>query len=324
MPRLSSLPPMSMDVRATAVGAAVQNVDFPESLQGVLELLQQTREVLTGVTPPLLRRMHSELSNLTRPIAANQPAEGPRDTPQQRVELQAQIRQLSFGLRRTGDSLRGLATLLEALQVDPHTGAASLLILPPHLQPGRQVAVGSAPLMQMVPNQIQVQGPNGPLVLNIQQQGPLPGQAPLQHVHFMQQQAQQAVQQQQAQQQPGQQQQAPSAAAAAQPAVSPIPQAAAAPAPAPAAAAPAPAAAPAAAAAAPVNPIMQLLQQFQQPQAQAGQPGAPAPAFDIMSILQQAGQQPSSNPRTQLRSAIFLQLECSFVFLCCFFVVQAR
>ena len=262
VPRLSALAPLSMDPRATMVPAALQTDPFPEDLTGVVRLLAQAREVMVGVTPPVLRRMHGELANLTSPIAPNQPSEGVADTPASRLALQAQLRQLSFGLRRTGDSLRGLATLLEAVQVNPQTGEASLLILPPHLQPGRQIAVGQVPLVQMN------LGAGAPVQVPMQ-----PGQ----QIHF------------QVQHHP-------------MPAATPQPQQAApSAAPAPAQpAAPAAAAAPAGAAP-PVNPLAAFLAQLQQggagAGAGAGAPGGPphaaaagaaTPQFNLSSILQQA------------------------------------
>lgn len=268
VPRLSALPPLAMDPRATMVPAALQTEAFPEDLTGVVRLLAQAREVMVGVTPPLLRRMHGELANLTTPIAQNQPAEGVADTPAARLALQAQLRQLSFGLRRTGDSLRGLATLLEAVQVNPQTGEASLLILPPHLQPGRQIAVGQVPLVQM-----NLGAGGAPVQVPMQ-----PGQ----QIHF-------------------QVQHHPMPAAAPQPQQA-APASAPAPAPAQPAAPAAAAAAPAAGAlgaAAPVNPLAAFLAQLQQGgqgqgAAGAGAPGGPpqdaaaAPQFNLASILQQA------------------------------------
>jgi hypothetical protein len=185
LPRITSQPPMAMDPRATMASAGVQTQPFPETLAGLVQLLSQTQAVVTQVAPPIIYRLNTEIDHLTSPVPSSAAASSSThpDTPQSRLALQSQLRQLSPGLRRIGDSLRGLATLIEAIQVHPQTGEASLLILPAHLQPGRQVNVTHAPAtMQMMHvNLPGVTGmgvggaPGQPLVMNFTS-GPMRGQ----------------------------------------------------------------------------------------------------------------------------------------------------
>jgi hypothetical protein len=283
IPRLSSAAPLSMDPRATASSAAVQQEPYPENLAGLGQLLTQTQAVLTNVAPPLLHRIQGSIARVQRTVAqANQhvPEGDPSaDSPQQRLALQTQLRQIAFGIRRMGDSLRGLSTLLEAVQVNPQSGDVSLLILPPHLQAGRQMSVGSVPALQLVPNAVHVQGPGGvmggPMMIN--------GLPPGAQVHV---QVQHLGQPQQPNMQPVPQSQPapPVAAAAVPPAVNPAP------------AAPVPQPVPQQPAAAPVqppqqqqpqqqppNPFAAFMAQLQQPQ--AGGAGQQQQPFNIMSFV---------------------------------------
>lgn len=163
LPHLTSQPPLSMDPRATMSSAAVQSAPFAESLTGLAQLLAQTQAVVTQATPPLIYRLQNEVERLSAPLG---PANSSHDSPAARVALQGQLRQLSPGLRRLGDSLRGLATLIEAIQVNPSTGESSLLILPPHLQPGRQMSVT---------HMVNVGGPGG-MPMPMQMPMPMVGQ----------------------------------------------------------------------------------------------------------------------------------------------------
>jgi hypothetical protein len=239
----------------------VQTNAFTEDLAGMVQLLAQAQAVLTGVAPPLLHRMHGSLERILRPVPQNQPADAPAnslDTTANRLALQTQLRNLAFGVRRIGDSLRGLATLLEAVQVDPMTGAASLLILPPHLQAGRQMSLATVPGLQ-----VHVQQGAGPIM-----QIPLGVQI-------------------------GAQPEQPAAAVSPNVVSPPAPAApaqSAAPVP-----APGPAPAPASAQPQPVNPLQMLLQQLGQPPQAApvqdasqpqAQPQQQQPQqFDFMQML---------------------------------------